>query len=170
MVCRIQKVGEHCLKLVVIKLCHRILQGIFNLHVGGVWRNRTFSNTNIFLSTSIFQDTAYLGKQVLWLNNFTGYQCFQRHRISWAVISRLPKSLQLYLLLACNVLGVSNFIQQHLCFGFCFVLVSPKTTSLLFLQYRWVWQHFRLNKHLSCQFKIWALCKVLFCQDFLSQL
>jgi len=35
MMCRIQKVGERCLKLVIIKLCHRILQGIFNLHVGG---------------------------------------------------------------------------------------------------------------------------------------
>lgn len=35
MVCRIQKVGERCLKLVIIKLCHRILQGISKLHVGG---------------------------------------------------------------------------------------------------------------------------------------
>lgn len=35
MVCRIQNVGERCLKLVIIKLCHRILQGISKLHVGG---------------------------------------------------------------------------------------------------------------------------------------
>lgn len=153
MVCRIQKVGEHCLKLVVIKLCHRILQGIFNLHVGG-GEETEHSQILIYFYPLQFSKIQFIwgSRQLTVIEQLHRLPVLPEAQNFLSVISvtsqkpsALPSSW------VCNVLGVSNFYNSIFVL-LCFVLVSPKTTSLLFLQYRWVWQHFRLNKHLSCQF------------------
>ena len=136
MVCRIQKVGEHCLKLVVIKLCHRILQGIFNLHVGG-GEETEHSQILIYFYPLQFSKIQFIWEagSSLWLNNFTGYQCFQRHRISWASSLWLPKSLQLYLLLGYVMCWSVQLLQQHLCFALlCFSFPQDYLTALSSVQ------------------------------------
>lgn len=74
-----------------------------------------------------------------------------------------PKGLFVTLIPGVEYIGLSNF-GNSIFVSIWFVLIFFEATSYFFPQHRWVWQHFRLNKHLSGHFKIWALCKVLSCQ------
>lgn len=136
MVCRIQKVGEHCLKLVVIKLCHRILQGIFNLHVGG-GEETEHSQILIYFYPLQFSKIQFIwgSRQLTVIEQLHQLPVLPEAQNFLSVISVTSQNLQLYLLLGYVMCWSVQLLQQHLCFALlCFSFPQDYLTALSSVQ------------------------------------
>lgn len=136
MVCRIQKVGEHCLKLVVIKLCHRILQGIFNLHVGG-GEETEHSQILIYFYPLQFSKIQFIwgSRQLTVIEQLHRLPVLPEAQNFLSVISVTSQNLQLYLLLGYVMCWSVQLLQQHLCFALlCFSFPQDYLTALSSVQ------------------------------------
>ena len=128
MVCRIQESGEHCSRLLTIKLCRKILQGVFNLHVGGC-EGTVHSRRLKHVYPLQFSDI-YLGKKAAHCD-WTALDA-----ASWGIIVSkgtefcepchciFPKGFSFtFLFRACNTMDCPTSVT-----AFCFALIFPEMT------------------------------------------
>lgn len=122
------------------------------------------SQTLIYiLFASVLQDASYLGKKAAHCDGTVSGGCpslshwailfpkAQNSMTSSTIISEkacLSLLFQVWNTLDCPTSIIAFFV------SICFVLIFFEATSFFFPQHRWVWQHFRLNRHLSGCFQI----------------